>query len=173
MAIFWCRFDSEGEHRWEPTLLVEHSTALSGNPEQPVVAAENDAPALVMRSDGESDRILLSNGSAIVRVNGEALLLGIRVLRDRDAIRIGASEPIFFSTESLPRITRYIEDRIVPCARCRTEIALDEPAVKCPRCAAWHHQHDEMPCWTHADTCAACQQPTPLDGGYQWSPEGL
>jgi hypothetical protein len=171
VAVIWIH--SPQEHRWLPVALIGNTVALSGDPEQPIASTEVGAPALVMPLPGGAERILLSPNGANVRVNGDPVLLGVRVLRDRDAICIGSADPVFFSTESVPRVAPFDGDRAMPCARCHTPIVNGAPAVCCPRCRKWHHAGDEVPCWNYAEKCAGCDQPTALDGGYQWSPEGL
>ena len=59
------------------------------------------------------------------------------------------------------------------CARCKKRIPAGAPAVKCPQCGAWHHSSDDLPCWTYAETCAFCDQPTALDADYRFTPEDL
>jgi len=81
---------------------------------------------------------------------------------------------MFFSTELLAGVTPYPgSERPILCARCKAEIATASPAVRCPRCGAWHHQSDELPCWTYAERCSVCDQPTALDAGFAWTPEEL
>ncbi len=167
MAVFWVQ-DEQGQ--WEPVASNDDTVDLRGVL-GPAVAPEIGAAAVVMKRGEE--RILISNGREGVWVNGEPLVLGIRALRDRDAIRIGARRTAFFSTEALPRITPFPQPHPAPCARCMTDVVPDSPAVKCPKCGAWHHQSDEFPCWTYTEKCARCDQPTALDGQYHWNPEGL
>jgi len=112
-------------------------------------------------------------GPPTVRVNGSALDAGIRVLRDRDELRTGGSRT-FFSTESLPVIVPFPDsERPTFCPRCKLVIAAGTPAVCCPQFNVWHHQSDEFPCWTYAERCALCDQPTALDGDFRWTPEEL
>jgi hypothetical protein len=111
-------------------------------------------------------------GPPSLRVNGEPVA-GIAVLADRDVIGIDG-QSFFFSTESLAEIVAFPpRERPVRCARCRAEIARGTPAVACPRCGAWHHQTEELPCWTHLPTCAEDATPTSLDAGLRFTPEEL
>jgi hypothetical protein len=59
------------------------------------------------------------------------------------------------------------------CPRCRQRIEKETLAVRCPQCGLWHHQSEELPCWTYSSTCAMCPQPSALDAGYQWTPTEL
>jgi hypothetical protein len=112
-------------------------------------------------------------GSPAVRVNGAPLDAGIRVLRDRDELRIGGRRT-FFSTETLAAVVPFPDgERPVPCARCTLAVASGSPAVRCPQCRLWHHQSEARPCWAYAERCTACDQPTALDAGFRWTPEPL
>jgi hypothetical protein len=139
----------------------------------PGAAPPPDVPAHLWRSmtpDGEAWIIL---GSAAVRVNGEPLDVGIRVLRDRDELRAG-DRRAFFSTESLAKIVPFPGgERPTFCPRSRLEITPGSPAVACPQCKVWHHQSEELPCWTYSERCATCDQSTALDAGFRWTPECL
>ena len=147
--------------------LTGDSSRPAGNDGEAVAAMIAPGPL------GGAARVVIASAGAGIHINGDPLLVGIRVLIDRDAIRIGNGEPIFFSAESLPQIVPFPERRAVPCARCKTDITAGMPAVKCPKCGAWHHQGGETLCWTYAEKCAACDQPTAMDGDYHWSPEGI
>ena len=131
---------------------------------------DREAVAL-MRIEGTNTEvwILMSGPDADVRINGRWVAGGIRVLCDRDEIVVRGTRR-YFSTETLARIEPFDAERTVSCPRCRQTIDPEAPAVRCPRCKVWHHQSDELPCWTYADTCAMCPQPTDLAAGYLWTP---
>ena len=126
---------------------------------------------LLRSASGEQEAWVVL-GPASVSINAHPLDTGIRVLRDRDELRVGASRA-FFSTETLPTMVSFPGERPVLCARCKLEILAGSPAVRCPQCRIWHHQSDESPCWTYHTTCTNCDQPTALDANYRWSPEAL
>jgi len=111
-------------------------------------------------------------GMPAVRVNGSPLAAGIRVLRDRDELVVGGSR-VFFSTESLAAIEPFAGDEAVSCPRCGLGIPPRSPAVLCPHCRVYHHQSDELPCWTYTEHCATCDQSTALEAGFRWTPEAL
>lgn len=136
--------------------------------------------ALLVRQASNDTWILLIEPSAPVWVNGQAVTLGVRILRDRDEIRMGRLQPttLFFSTERMAAVEPFPgADRPIHCPRCKTELAVGVPAVRCPnpQCGLWHHQAPEsnLPCWTYDTRCASCDQQTALDAGYRWTPEGL
>jgi predicted RNA-binding Zn-ribbon protein involved in translation (DUF1610 family) len=131
--------------------------------------------AILMRSPGAgATRWVLLAASQGVLVNGLPLHTGIRVLSDRDEICLGAAGAVYFSTETLATVEVFPgSEQPVYCPRCKQEIAPGSNAVKCPQCGVWHHQSEELPCWTYSPRCALCDQPTELGGSYRWSPEEL
>ena len=176
MAHFWCRGSNED---WVVHSLQSEAYALSRDPESPVQAIEkgNGAPApVVRRYAGDRNEWLLIAGPNPSRVNvdGLPLQLGIRVLRDRDEVRVGNLR-MFYSAETLARIVPFSKtDAKKPlCPRCRQPIVEQTPAVRCPQCGVWYHQSEDLPCWTYSEECALCDQPTELEAGYRWTPENL
>jgi hypothetical protein len=120
------------------------------------------------------DWALLAGPASTVRINGRRVDAGIAVLRDRDEIRVAASAPLFFSSERLASVSLFPDDGTRGfCPRCKQAIAAGSNAVRCPGCGIWHHASEELPCWTYAERCAACPQPTALDHGFRWTPEDL
>jgi hypothetical protein len=139
-------------------------------------------PLLLVRRGGGADEewVLLSDRQSMACVNGQPLVLGARVLRDRDEIHVrGAASPeplrCFFSLERLAQVAPLpAGDSPVRCVRCKDVIAPGQPAVRCPACQLWHHQiAGGKNCWTYRPGCASCGQPTQLDGTYRWTPEAL
>jgi hypothetical protein len=164
--------------------LVGEGFALSQNPPQRIQsAAENDetvSPALLVRARNAKPApwVLIAGAGPDVRVNGDAMLLGVRVLTDRDEISVAGVGELFFSTESLARVEEFTGDLTgatpaIYCPRCRQTIDEGVSAVKCPQCGVWYHETEDLNCWTYAETCALCPQPTDLDAGFRWTPEGL
>ncbi|TDI46312.1 MAG: hypothetical protein E2P02_05105 [Acidobacteria bacterium] len=96
---------------------------------------------------------------------------GLRLLRDRDEVRLGLGQPWFFSTETLA--VAPPSDVARKCPRCKRDIKAGSEAVRCPGCDVWYHQSDEWPCWTYAETCVLCEQPTQFAAGYRFNPDGL
>jgi len=122
--------------------------------------------------------------AAAVRVNGEALPAGARLLDDRDEILLGARR-LVLSTERVARMERYVAgDRAIACPRCGGQLETGDPIVRCPRCRMAHH-HEMVPgavragdpdagesCWLHDVTCAACkEQSTDLGRDRRWTPD--
>ena len=108
-------------------------------------------------------------------VNGYAVPAGMRVLDDRDEIRVGGAQ-YFFSAESLVAIEAFPHhDRPVFCGRCRQPMQEGSLAVRCPglTCQLYYHQDESagFPCWTYSETCNFCATPTALDAGFVWAPE--
>jgi hypothetical protein len=141
---------------------------------------------LVRRTCGSLERwFLLARKGAHIRVNGEPVVLGARLLCDRDEIIFhdnGAEAVLhgFFSTERRGEAIVFAgeeDGNEVHCPRCQDRIRNGQTAIRCPNpdCGVLHHQDEPsgLLCWTYAGTCALCSQATALDAGYKWTPEEL
>jgi len=129
-------------------------------------------PAMLLNRTSAEPDIWVVIGSPAVHVNGAPLDTGIRVLRDRDELRLDGHRT-FFSTETLAMVVPFPGERPTLCPRCKLQIIPGSPAVRCPRCGIWHHQSAEFPCWLYSSTCTNCDQPTAIDADFRWSPETL
>lgn len=129
--------------------------------------------APVKASGRETLWALLLHAEARVLHNGQPVSAGLRLLAHRDALALEGQEPLFFSTEEAASVEPLAGPDQVVCPRCRDAVAPGEPAVRCPACGVVHHETGERNCWTYAAACALCPQPTALDAGLQWTPEGL
>ena len=176
MAHLWSQ-SVGGE--WQPSRLDARAVALSATTPH-VRALPGDLPAserslvvLCLTGEPASDEwTLLVGREARVLVNGLAVDLGIASLADRDEIRWPMSPPLFFSREQLAIVVPFPADILRGlCPRCKQTIGAGDSSVRCPGCGLWHHAAETLPCWTYADSCAACSQPTKLDAGFRWSPE--
>lgn len=146
---------------WEPSALAGATVAL----------AEAGGAAVRLLAMGDGGWVLLVRPLNSVRVNGRPVVAGLRVLRDRDEIVAGGARA-FFSTERLARVEAFPGgEGAVFCARCRQQMEMETPAVRCPGCGSWCHQRDDLGCWLYAPACPLCDQATPLDAGYRWQPE--
>jgi len=138
-----------------------------------VPEARNSAPTLVRKADDDQVQwaLLARPDEEPGHVNGDPVLLGIRALHDRDAIQFGASERIYFSTDSAPVVEPYAAGKTpVACARCGTLIR--DLSVKCPKCAAIFHQSPDLPCFTYDDHCI-CGHPTAMNDDNCWHPDEI
>jgi len=165
MAHLWVQ--ESNPSKWRAVPLQSPKYALSEDrvkPADPVAVAGGDDAEL-----HDIAGLWVLTAAAAARVNGTPVFGGLRALRDRDEIRFGARH-LFFSTEELPRVVPFAgAAEPVPCGRCRQPLAPGVASVRC-RCGVWHHQTDDLPCWTYASHCALCDQTTALDGSYRWSP---
>ena len=122
------------------------------------------------REENQQWHLLVPHGVR-VSVNGLPIMTGLRTLRDRDQITIGDRSAYFSTEERVQRVAFPGAERKFFCARCRQELIAGVSAVKCPQCNVWHHQTEELPCWTYANHCGLCSQPTDLEAGYRWQPD--
>ena len=114
-----------------------------------------------------------------VRVNGQAILGGLRVLEHKDEVLLSETR-LYFSMESNPIVAVYrlFENGRAPiCPICRGPIRDGMQAVQCPGCGRWFHQLDAegdrlaKTCWTYAPKCRFCSHPTAFDTESAWRPE--
>lgn len=175
MAHLWVRDEAE---RWAVLPLDGYAFSLNARPPRPVSNQPRQGDALLdvlmVRSQiGAGDSwVLVAGARSGVTVNGIPVATGIRVVSDQDMIHIPNIDDVYFSSETLARIEDFPGlDHSSFCPRCKQEIERSASAVKCPACGVWHHQTDELNCWTYADTCALCTQPTDLSGGFRWTPD--
>lgn len=164
MAHLFSRSTQHSAVPWELTPLADDS-ATSG---------ATEACSLLFVRSATGDRAWFAVADSSVRVNGAAVVLGIRALHDRDEIRFADGSQLFFSAEDMARVETFPGDTS-RCARCQSDIAPQQPAVRCPQCSLWHHQDPaaELPCWTFRERCSGCTQPTAFDADLRWSPELL
>jgi len=163
MAHLWLNQNSQ----WQPVPMAGPALALSAAGELTAVPPADDAQIRLIAS--ANDWVLLAVPAARIRINGEPLSLGCRVLRDRDEIVIGQVRS-YFSTERLARVEPFPDtETAVFCARCRQQIQPGTPAVRC-QCGTWCHETEDLRCWSYAETCPLCPHPTAADAGYRWEP---
>ncbi len=173
MAHLWVREETAGP--WAVLPLEADIIDLRQNPPRPVAAGEvagDSAVALIRR--GPASWAVMAAPDAEVAVNGWPLATGLHAARDRDELRVGGAGPVYFSTETLAIVAPFPgAERPIYCPRCKQEIRPGTSAVKCPQCGAWHHQTEDLPCWTYGPHCALCDRKTDLSTGFQWTPEEL
>lgn len=173
MAHLWLRCS---ENDWAVLMLEPRGLDLTTSPPRclnsTAEVVSDAACQLVASAAGWS---LLVAPRCEVRVNGEAVPTGLRLVEDRDEIRVGREGVrAYFSTELLACVEPLPGgDRELFCGRCKQAIAEGADSVRCPACGVWHHQDEELPCWLYAEACSLCDQPTVLDGQFRWTPEGL
>jgi hypothetical protein len=182
MALIW--HTNDGGQSWMPGPLQADRYQLGTNGLTTIDnnSADGDKCDLLMvrRHAEEEEWILIASPESKVRLNSISLLLGVRVLRDHDEILIhGANAELmrfFYSTERLVQVEPFpAMDGISRCPRCKQSILSGDLAVQCPnpRCRIWHHQKEELPCWSYESTCAQCGWSTNLNADYHWTPEAL
>ncbi|MGD0389446.1 MAG: hypothetical protein ABSC42_10880 [Tepidisphaeraceae bacterium] len=172
MPRLWVRRDLQ---QWTTVPLDHDPFELNADPLGAIVPTARDGPVVLARKvdDGKDQWALIvrPGEEAIVHVNGDRVMLGMRALRDHDAIQIGGGGRIYFSAESAPVIVTYPEGKPpVICPRCSTEIKSGDLVVRCPKCETYFHQKQELECWLYDDRCQ-CDQPTALSEENCWRPD--
>lgn len=176
MAHLWFQNEKGG---WEPDFLKGDFNSLTEDPLQLISFNGSDrergrGPLICRgRVNGCDAWVLLVDHSKEVWVNGQPVFLGLRILQDKDELRMNGASPMFFSSEQLPKVEPY---EATPaeglCPRCKRPLQAGQPAVRCPQCKVWCHQQEkDFPCWTYSKTCALCNQPTDLHSSFRWTPD--
>lgn len=130
-------------------------------------------------TDGRRALLLAASGSGVeVAVNGESVILGVKLLGHRDAIvlRRNGSEPVrlYLSTESTEPVAPQPAPESLAstrCLLCSGTLTPGSPVVRCPGCGRYYHASKELDCYTYAPKCR-CGHPT-RPAGPSWSPEDL
>jgi hypothetical protein len=163
MPHLWIESD-DGDWHLVPLAADAHRLATGAAVESTAAAGDE---ALVHAFAG----LWVLTGPESVRINGDALYGGVRVLRHADELRAGLRR-VFYAEDEAPRVAPFPGADPPPrCPRCTRPIEAGAPAVQC-RCGLWMHQSDEWPCFSHAP-CPQCAEPTAIDDAVVWSPEGL
>lgn len=127
----------------------------------------------------ERGAVLMVHPGVWVRINGQPVLGGVRVLDHKDEILL-AETRLYFSMEATPLVVLYrpAEGSRPPiCPICRGPIRDGMQAVQCPGCGRWFHQlaadgdRPAKSCWTYAPTCRFCSHPTAFGAESAWRPE--
>lgn len=180
MPYLWYCETREGNPEWAAAELPDRPVELAvpaprqwspevAPPERAVVLGRADDDRLV------DTWVLVWGRERAVRVNGVLTATGVKVLSDRDEIRVDGGEPMFFSAESLPRVEIFASaDADVYCPRCKKVLEPGTPVVRCPKDKlAYHYSEDkEHNCWSYSSKCV-CGHPTAMDGNLEWSPEEM
>lgn len=176
-----CLFTHCEDGAWNPVTLEGESFGLAPRPDTGLnvtAGAESGFPAYLLHISrpGADVWLLTAHDECAARVNGDPVPLGARVLEHRDEVSLAGSHSCRFivSTRRPAAVGAFPgADRPVSCPRCRQPIGEGDRAVRCPDRGAWHHQSDELPCWTYCEKCALCDSNTALDGELPWTPEGI
>ncbi len=178
MATLW---QIESDNTWTQSELHD-GPVLIGDTITPVSTGslhEHRSSVLLFPSETDAGSALwslLAPPEAGVRLNNSPLENGMRLISDRDSIRVPGQSMLFFSAERLARIEAFPGTADIYCARCKLLLSKGDPAVRCPQCGVWHHEcaDNDRNCWTYTNTCSLCDQSTGLDcAEYRWTPGSL
>lgn len=179
MAHLWL---NQSQDEWTVAPLEKNAyairtsadTALKVKPLRSKTARKKEDILLVRSQKHQARWAIIAKHPQRIHVNGRPLTNSLRVLRDRDELRISSNVQCFFSTECLPEITTYKGDAVY-CARCKQSVEEGDQCVICPVCATVHHQSKEkdLECWTYSELCSMCDQITASTGTFRWNPEDL
>lgn len=192
MAHLWVRVHDEttgGGPAWAVVPLDRAAIGLT--PEEPrrpprlqaagATAGDTDTGATAVRleptgSGGKTRWVAIAGPGSRFRINGLPAAGGFAVLDDRDEIRVGDADSVFFSTERPAEIAGWKAGETARyCPRCSLVLEDGQKIVRCPACDVAHHWNDdrEQCCWRYSEGCATCGEPTALDRGFTFCPEDL
>jgi hypothetical protein len=144
---------------------------------RPVAGEDLGVPGIALLVLPRQGAVLLARDGVWVRVNGEVVLGGMRILEHKDEVLV-EDVRVVFSQESTPVVVAFAAGagRAPTCPICRGPICDGMPAVQCPGCGRWFHQVEgegrpAKPCWTYAATCRFCQHPTAFAAEAGWRPD--
>lgn len=130
-------------------------------------------PGVAFLTVGQAQTALFVRPGVRVRVNGEPVFGGLRLLEHKDEVLIGAAR-LVFSSETTPQVVTFAVPaggRAPVCPVCRGPVKVGMLAVECPGCGRWFHQLDSKACWTYAPTCRFCNHPTSFAKEACWRPD--
>ena len=117
--------------------------------------------------------VLLARPGVWVRVNGDPVLGGMRLLQHKDEV-LADDVRLVFSQQGIPAVVAFSLNnggRLPTCPVCRGLVQESALSVQCPGCARWFHQEGAKTCWTYAPTCRFCNHPTAFDDSAAWRPD--
>jgi hypothetical protein len=148
-------------------------TAVTVLPGRTLAGEDLGVPGIGVMGLRSGGAALLVRPGIRVRVNGELVLGGLRVLEHKDEVLAGWVR-LCFSGETAPILVSFApadKQRTAVCPICRGPIREGMQAVQCPGCGRWFHQLDAKPCWTYAPTCRFCNHPTSFAAEAGWRPD--
>lgn len=162
MAIVWwaCEGNSwewkEVDAEWIDLTSIPPRFSAHDSANAEMGAQIAHSPADAAEADGW---FLMHPRDSRVWCNGRPSVLGMRVLIDRDEIRVEGVGRFYFSTETLPKSVPYPKDADpAMCGACAQQINPGDWSCTCPDCGVCHHD---------TARCGACSHP--LDPGIEFS----
>jgi hypothetical protein len=178
MPCIWIREDSA----WAAYRLTDKPVELSGSklaelpsdPEPGGATDEERATFFRVAGDGLADKWALVWGrKRSVRLNGLDLPTGVRILADRDEIKVDDNDPVVFTVETQASVESFPgSENEIRCPRCLKPIEAGSAAIRCPSCSLWFHcgEEKEKNCWAYSPECT-CGRSTDMEAGFRWTPE--
>jgi hypothetical protein len=147
-------------------------------PGRPVAGEDLGVPGIALLVLPRQGAVLLARDGVWVRVNGEPVPGGMRILEHADEVLV-EDVRLVFSQQGAPVVVTFTAaegQRLPTCPVCRGPVRAGMQAVQCPGCGRWFHQHEgegqpARPCWTYAAACRFCQHPTAFDAEAAWRPD--
>ena len=139
---------------------------------RPTNGEDLGVPGIALLALPRRGAVLLARPGVWVRVNGEPVLGGMRLLEHKDEVLAGEARCVF-SQQSVPVVVAFSPAegaRPPTCPVCRGVVG-PSLSVQCPGCGRWFHQEGARACWTYAAACRFCNHPTAFDDEAAWRPD--
>jgi hypothetical protein len=178
MPFIWIRDD---DRIWSALPLTDHPVDFSHSipkesSTEDFVNAQIEGAFLFPVGDDRPIKTwaLLWGRDRDVRVNGlRSFPVGIRVIADRDEIKVDTGEAIYFTAETLPVVETFQgSDHDIFCPRDKKKIEPGSQIVRCVECGLIYHYNTDKAhnCFEYSELCL-CGHPTRLDAGFRWVPD--
>jgi hypothetical protein len=140
---------------------------------KPLTGEDLGVPGIALLVLPRQGAVLLTRPEVWVRVNGEPVLGGMRIIEHKDEVLAGDIRFVF-SQQGVPVVVGYTPvagGRLPTCPVCRGVVREASASVQCPGCGRWFHQEGAKTCWSYAPTCRFCNHPTSFDDESAWRPD--
>lgn len=139
---------------------------------KPLAGEDLGVPGIALLVLPRQGAVLLVRPEVWVRVNGEPVLGGMRLIEHKDEVLAGDIR-LVYSQQGIPAVVAFAgaAQRLPTCPICRGPVRDASLSVQCPGCGRWFHQEGAKTCWSYAPTCRFCNHPTAFDDESAWRPD--
>src|SRR5262249_25788532 len=140
---------------------------------KPVNGEEIGVPGVALLVLPRQGAVLLARPGVWVRVNGDPVLGGMRLLEHKDEVLADAVR-LVFSQQGVPTVVAFSlrgGGRLPRGPVCRGLVREPAVSVQCPGCPRWFPREGAKPGWPYAPACRFCTHPAAFDDAAAWRPD--